>query len=188
MSAWPEFNNNGTVYDLSHLHPKTMEITREATDSHPSKDVRIFLSYSDHCFTDHHGEDDSWIYTNAQGYKTRYFCRERYRYSFEIDNILQRVFRDNVYIKRTMNEKKEQFFYLDVNTLFCDFRLFLEIEKHHKQDHDIWMKVVSAHPEKPYANPVGGDYFKVWRVMDARQSNIELPPRKNGRRGRGRGR
>ena len=103
MSAWPEFNNNGTVYDLSHLHPKTMKITREATDSHPSKDVRIFLSYSDHCFTDHYGEDDSWIYTNAQGYKTRYFCRERYEYSFEIDNILKRVFRDNVYITRTMN-------------------------------------------------------------------------------------
>lgn len=178
MKNWPNFTNNGTVYDLSHLDSKSTIVTREASGDNPEKSVSIFLSYSDHCFTDHYGEDDSWIYTQAKGYKQRYFCRERHQYSFEIDNVLQRMFQENVLLRRTHNDKREQFFHLDGRTLYNDYRLFLEIKKHHNQDHDIWMKVISAYPEKAYASPVGGDPFKIWRVIDAKQKNIDLPKKR----------
>lgn len=176
MNKWPPFENSGTKYDLSHLDARSIIVHREASDEHPEKTVRIFIKYSDHCFTDHHGDDESWVYPYTLGTKERYFSKERHEYSLELPKVILRLFHENLYLKRTFNDRREQFFHLDGKTLFLDYRVFLEINKFKNESHDIWIKVISAYPENNFANSVGGDRsFRIWRIIDARMDEAALP-------------
>ena len=177
MGAWQTFKVDGKSYDLSHFDNFNFNYTRDATDTHPAKNIRFLVSFGHHCFTSHIG-DDAWIYPHAGG-NPRYFCPIRNELSREIPKILSDVVASNPFIKKTFVEHREQFFYLEKNVNNIDYRLFLEISKANKPFADIRLKVASAYPEESYSKPVGyTDIFSFWRVVDSRLEGTKLPTKK----------
>ena len=178
MGAWTAFEVDGQSYDLGHFDNYTFSHTREATGTHPEKEVRFLVSFGHHCFTSHIGDDDKWLYPHVGG-KPRYFCPIRYELSKEIPQILQDLAANNPFMKKTFVQHREQFFYLEKNVNGIDYRLFIEISKANKTFADIRLKIASAYPEESYAQSVGyTDTFSFWRVVDARLEGTALPTKK----------
>jgi len=124
MARWDDFKIDGTTYDLSHLNNMTFEHVRTATQTHPEKRTKIILSFSHHCFTDHHGEH---IYPHSMD--ERYFCVDQYSHSKMLPELIPDILNRNKYVKRTFNARREQFFYLEESRMDIDYRLFLEVQK-----------------------------------------------------------
>lgn len=178
MGAWQNFEVDGQLYDLSHLDNFNFSHTRHATGAHPAKTTRFLVSFSHHCFTSHIGDKDNWLYPYANG-KPRYFCPKRNELSKQIPQILRDVATNDVYLKKTFIEHREQFYYLERNLDNIDYRLFIEVSKANKPFADIRLKVASAYPEETYAVPVGyTDTFNFWRVVDARLEDKKLPSKR----------
>lgn len=184
MYSWPAFQHNGKTYSLSHLDSKVITITRAATEKCSEQKLKAFLTYGDHCFTNHHGQGDDWIYRESEGRKERYFCLDRYEYSKALPTLIPSLIADNPYIQRIITRhRREQFYYLETHLLDVNYRLFLEFSKSNHPDSDIRIKAISAYEEASWAESVGkGDHFKVWSVIDARINGRQLESK--SRRGR----
>lgn len=181
--SWRPFEHDGVVYELDHLNSSVITVTREAAEQYPERQLKVFLSYGDHCFTGHHGESDEWIYPYAKGQADRYFCSDRYEYSKHLPDLVPKLIDENVYILKTFNKHREQFFHLETRYLGIDYRLFLEVSKSNRGDSDVRIKVVSAYEQEVWSNPVTGQgRFKFWSVIDARLQDKELVVKE--RRGR----
>lgn len=181
MHEWPEFTLGEKSYDLTHLNGIVITVPRPSTDNHNAKEIGIYISYGDHCFTDHHGKEDS-LYP-AKGYKDRYFCHERYTLSKTLPEYIPDLLKNNPYLGRTFLERKEQFFYVESEYMGVTYRLFLDIDKSNHPDSDIRVKIVSAYEEGKYSTPVMADgWFKFFRIAEARIEDTALAERKSGRR------
>jgi hypothetical protein len=90
MTKWPAFKIKDDVYDLTHLNSDIITISREATTTFPQRSHSVFLSFNDHCFTEHFNEDDDddWVYHFSKGQVPRYFCKNRYECSKLLPNLL----------------------------------------------------------------------------------------------------
>lgn len=183
MHEWPEFTLGEKTYDLTHLNGSVITVPHSGTENHDAKDITIYLSYGDHCFTEHYGEDDS-LYP-AKGYKERFFCQERYNLSKNLPEYIPGLLSGNPYLGRTFLEKKEQFFYVESEYMGVTYRLFLDIDKSNHPDSDIRVKIVSAYEEDHYSEKVKADgWFKFFRIAEARMEDTALAERKAGRRAR----
>lgn len=171
MQSWISFKKDEKVYDLTHLDQQSFEFTRENGNK-----LKILLDFSHHCFTGHIGEDD-WIYPHASD--ERYFCEIRYNLSKNLPDYINSLLDQNPYFLRTFLEHREQFYYLENEFHGETYRLFIEISCPTKNYADVRINIRSAYHEEPYAAPVSGDqWFKLWRVIDARLSGTQLPKRK----------
>lgn len=174
MARWDDFKIDGTIYDLSHLNNMTFDHVRAATSTHPEKTTKIILSFSHHCFTDHQGDH---IYPHDTD--ERYFCVNRYGHSKMLPELIPDILNRNEYVKRTFNEHREQFFYLEESRMNIDYRLFLEVHKSTSKNADIRIDVRSAYEPAPYSRQVTGNAdFKILRVIDARLEAKELPKKR----------
>lgn len=173
MTYWQPFKLKNIAYDLSHLDNSRHTHTRAATETHPEKKVSFLLTYTNHCFTDHYGEEGNLYHTARDG-KQRFFCTQRYQLSKNLPDLIKKILTEDPYMKMTFSEHREQFFYLEDKRLEVDYRLFLELSK---LDHtsDVRIKVASAYPPDSYAKSVGYQTsYKLWRVIDARMEGIQL--------------
>lgn len=87
IKKWNSFNNNGIIYDLSHLNYHTIDFI----DKERSKEYKVYVSYSHHCFTKENfifsdSENEVLIYPSPKD--KRPFNFERYYLSFKIKKIL----------------------------------------------------------------------------------------------------
>lgn len=176
MLIWPTFTDRLGVYDLSHLNAHVFIATRAASGAYPARSVRIFVSYSNHCFTNHfadEGKDDGSIYLHAGD--GRYFCEDRYKGSLVLPGLIPELIEKNILLGRAVKERRETFFYLEERRMDRDFRIFMKIERSNHPDSDIRLIITSCHPEETWAAPVGAQgRFNIWRVMDAKLSGKVL--------------
>lgn len=88
---WNAFNHQGTVYDLSHLHPFELLIVQPATAKDPERPYRFRVAFSLHCFTQSivDGDDPALAYRDNR--ETRTFCFTRYRLSRYLPDIIQGI-------------------------------------------------------------------------------------------------
>lgn len=173
--SWTNFSRNGVTYDLAHLDTVKFKYTRPASEHTDAKQICILMSFSEHCFTDHHGEDESWIYSNAKSSGERYFCQKRYGLSKHLPDLIRELLDQNAYVLLTFMRHREQFFYLEDEYRGETYRVFLEVSAPKANYSDIRIDVKSAYDEKPWDKPVSGSVrYRLWRVIDARLEGIPL--------------
>lgn len=111
MIAWTPFTHNGKQYDLSHVHPFTMEVIQAATKGKPERTYKINVSFSLHCFTIKDFSEEGLEYSDNR--ETRYFCFRRYELSKLLPDIIGRIGgmkcyhtgHSNYFIVETVNEE-----------------------------------------------------------------------------------
>jgi hypothetical protein len=176
MRVWPSIEVDGIEYTFEHLKGKEFSYTRPATEKYPAKVTRFYIEYGDHCFTEHYGEVE---YTHGNRTKPRYFCKTRYEHSKNIFELIKKVIGENVFMKRTFNEHREQFFYLEEHYGLIEYRLFLEVSKSNHPNSDVRIKIVSAYEPRPESDPIGGnDWFKFLSIVDSRINGTKLQKRR----------
>lgn len=179
MPVWKSFVIDKQIYDLSHLDYQEFTAKREQTETHPLQEVKFFMSFSDHCFTDHYGENDNWIYRHATSPKDRYFCLNRYHHSKGLPSIIPQMINENPYIGRYYNQTKEQFFHVDQKFHDVTYRIFFDISKNNspRATTDLRIKILSAYEPRTTQElkpiPSSG-YFKMWKIIDSRLDGIPL--------------
>ena len=183
MAVWKKFIIDKNGYDLSHLNHLSFEVQRPATETHPTNNVSFFLSFSDHCFTDHFGPSDDWIYTHAKSREQRYFCPNRYEHSKNLPTLIPQIIQNNPYIGKTKLGHREQFFYLEEKILNVDYRIFFEINKNTSPNATTDMRINIASAYEPRSTlefkSVGtSGHHKMWSVIDAKLSGTPLPDKK----------
>ena len=183
MPTWKNFIIGEDKYDLSHLDYQTFTVSKPKTDSAPEKEVSFFMSFSDHCFTDHFGPSDSWIYPHAKSKTDRYFCPIRYGHSKHLPAIIPDIINQNPFVGRTFLEHREQFFHIDLNRLDVTYRIFFEISKNQSPVASTYLRIniLSAYEPRREQEmkpiPRNGS-FKMWHIIDARLSGFKLPNKK----------
>lgn len=88
---WKSITIDGTVYDLSHLHPLEMKFTVPAKDGKPEINYKVIVEFSLHCFTE--GIPVGTVAPKERTYsdnrETRLFCPRRYELSKLLPDIVQ---------------------------------------------------------------------------------------------------
>jgi hypothetical protein len=177
MTKRSPFSVQDKIYSFSHLENKIFNFTRPESGDLEARTTKILLSYSDHCFTDHFGEDDHFY--SKEGVEDRYLCPLRYKLSLGLPDLIKKIVSSNPYIGRTYSKgRREQFFYVEEHYKDETYRMFLEFSPLRNSKNiieGIRIDVKSAYDEKPHASRVSVDkHFRVWRVVDARIEKIKL--------------
>jgi len=179
MTFWPPFQINGVIYTLDHLRASTIVAVRPASDDFPTRKLRIFVVYTDHCFTAHQAESELWVYPYAPGKHQRYFCPQRHSYSFRLPELINKLINENALLGRTLHQHQETFYYLETHYMGVDYCLFFEITKNKHPVGDIRLKVMTSYPREKWAGPVGvNGWFSFWHIFDARMKGLKLPTRR----------
>jgi len=90
MIRWRPFEHQGRVYDLTHLHPKTLVYEQAAKGDKPSRRYTVDVAFGLHCFTRRIEEarerDTALIY--ADNREARIFDFRRYQLSRLLPEII----------------------------------------------------------------------------------------------------
>src|SRR5208282_2728275 len=90
MIRWRPFTHQGKVYDLTHLHPRTVVYEQAAKGDKPSRRYTVDVIFGLHCFTHRIEEadqpDKALLY--ADNRETRTFDFRRYRLSHLLPEII----------------------------------------------------------------------------------------------------
>lgn len=179
MTSWLPFEINGATYTFEHLRASTLISVRPASNDFPARRLRIFIIYSDHCFTAHQAESELWIYPHAAGKHPRYFCRERYSCSLRLPELITKLIKENTLLGRVIHQHNESFYYLEEHFMGVDYCLFFEITKNNHPENDIRLKVKTGYPKEKWASAVSiNSNFSFWAIFDARMKGLKLPVRR----------
>ncbi len=111
MIAWAPFTYQGTTYDLSHLHPKLIEVVQPASGDKPARTYKIQLIYSLHTFTRgvKAGEepDKELLYCDSR--ECRVFDFQRYALSARLPEIVQ-----GLQVRKCYHSGKGNFFVIEL--------------------------------------------------------------------------
>jgi hypothetical protein len=88
---WPSFKHAGTVYDLTHLHPRTLRFELPAEGKNPAKRYDVIVLFGLHCFTRglRSGEVVNPTSVYPDSYETRIFDVNRYEHSLRLLEVIQ---------------------------------------------------------------------------------------------------
>ena len=93
MIAWSAFTHQGNAYDLSHLHPFSMDVRQPAKGNKPERVYPVHVAFSLHCFT--YGDTSSQPQTPDLAYsdsrETRWFSFDRYALSKRLPDIIKSI-------------------------------------------------------------------------------------------------
>jgi hypothetical protein len=87
---WSNFENDGTTYDLKHLHPCTLQFERPADEKKPAAVFNVDVIFGLHCFSREipaGAYDRKLIYSDAR--ESRLFDFERYELSKRLPAIIE---------------------------------------------------------------------------------------------------
>lgn len=87
---WNNFEYEGEVFDLSHLHPRTLQFERPAQGDKPAVIFTVDVIFSLHCFTHELSSCAyDWKLTYSDTRETRLFDFERYELSKRLPEIIE---------------------------------------------------------------------------------------------------
>ena len=173
MIKHENFKKGEITFNLGHLDGHVFKITRQATETHPEKNINVWITFSNHCFTGHFAknDDEEWIYPST----SRYFCPVRYEHSKHLPALIPYLINENIHLLKTNYKHKEQFYHLNTTYLDINYSVFLEIDKSTSPKSDLRIKVVSAYEQDDWANKVSGKArFKFWSIIEARLTGVKL--------------
>lgn len=132
MIRWKAFNHNGNVYDLSHLHPVTVQYEQPSKGNNPVRVFTVDVCFGLHCFTEGYSEiTDSHPLSYGDSRETRLFDFNRYELSKKLPEIIKELNKrscmhtghGNFFIIEIVNsegEKAEYEVYFDVKKVNSD--------------------------------------------------------------------
>ena len=106
---WTPFEHDGKTYDLSHLHPFHLVLTRPATGKLTEESFSFDVIFSHHCFTKtiKDGDDPALKYGDSR--EDRTFCFARYQLSHQLPNIVREIHQ-----KRCSHTRHGNFFFVEL--------------------------------------------------------------------------
>ena len=133
---WQPFEHAGQVFDLSHLDSFEHRFVQTAEPEKPERTYRVFVHFSDHCFTQ--GDETDAVYPTKTT-APRSFNDLRWKLSFYLPNIIKTLMNrhvshtdhQNFFTIEIMNENGEQFDYdvfFEVRRAENDKRLHLVVQ------------------------------------------------------------
>jgi hypothetical protein len=121
---WAAFQHDGRIYDLSHLHPRTLQFERPATENLPTVIFKVDVTFGQHCFSrglPRVGTHDKALEC-TDGRETRLFDFERWELSKRLPEIIQTL--DE---RKCRNTGQGNFFTIEIVT-----------ESGRKRDYDVF--------------------------------------------------
>ena len=94
---WKPYTHHGQVFDLSHLYDFEHTYIQAATAKDSQKQFRVFISFTNHCFTDSYNQDGH-LEPYQSGNSPRYFNAKRWQYSIQLPDMLKGLTRASVYV------------------------------------------------------------------------------------------
>jgi hypothetical protein len=129
MIKWNPFVYEGEVYDLGHLHPKSITYKQEAKDGKPERVYKVEVSYGLHCFTrgikDGEKPEKSLLYSDSR--ESRVFDFQRYKLSEYLPSII-----DKLHETRCHHTGKGNFFVIEMVTEdgeHVDYEMYFQASK-----------------------------------------------------------
>lgn len=97
MILWTPFNHNNVVYNLDHLHPKTVTFVQPAKGNLPEQTYVVDVEFGLHCFTRERKDTDdiALIYSDAR--EQRVFDFHRYDLSKHLPDVVDALHRRKCY-------------------------------------------------------------------------------------------
>ncbi|MBY7902426.1 hypothetical protein KW459_16070 [Vibrio fluvialis] len=127
--SWTGFTIDGRFYDLTHLQTSTFEVSIDG------KSVKLYVSYSSHCFTDEKGHGPQIIKRER-----RHWSHERYERSKDLPAIMQHKLLEH-YAIPYQSRGGESYHVLEVH----DYAIFFSVTKPSDSDNELKIKVNSAY-------------------------------------------
>jgi hypothetical protein len=93
MISWQPFRHQNRVYDLSHLHPRTITFTQAAKGDKAERTYTVNVVFGLHCFTrglkENEQPDPALCYSDSR--ETRIFDFERFELSRRLPAIIENL-------------------------------------------------------------------------------------------------
>jgi len=109
MIRWKPFAHNNVVYNLDHLHPKTVTFIQPAKENVPERTYTVDIEFGLHCFTCERkdGDDLALIYSDAR--EQRLFDFYRYNLSKQLPDVV-----DTLHKRKCYHTKHGNFFTIEI--------------------------------------------------------------------------
>ncbi|RKD75782.1 hypothetical protein [Kushneria marisflavi] len=145
------------TYDLSHLHPDSLELVIPAKGKNPERRFSIAIAYGLHCFTrkpnkDEQVPDDYWYQDSRE---KRVFCLMRWELSYQLPDIIRTLGR-----RKCLHTKGEEFVTIEMvyHGREIEYAVFFTVTKGDKSGADINLFINSGHErynKLQYTKPIG---------------------------------
>ncbi len=121
---WRPFISGQDIYDLCHLHPKTVTFAQEAKPGKLARAYLVEVIFSLHCFTRgvRHGEIPDRALCYSDGRETRVFDMQRYHLSHNLPAIVESLAR-----RRCYHTGRGNFFTIEIVDPNTDTKLEYEV-------------------------------------------------------------
>lgn len=115
MIRWVPFQYDGTTYDLSHLHPRSVIFRQAAADGKPEREYAVQVIFGLHCFTRNpkNGEpapEPALWYSDSR--ESRIFDFGRYELSKQLPGVIEQLLERKCY-----HSGKGNFFVVELVTV-----------------------------------------------------------------------
>lgn len=155
---WNPFTHSGQEYDLSHLHPFSMEVLQPAQGDKPERIYGVDVIFSLHCFTRsvQEGDDETLAYSDNR--ETRTFCFDRYKYTQYLPAVIRKINERTCY-----QTGKGNFLTIEILTdenEQVEYEIYFEASKSGKKPARVNLYVQSA-----YVRDQGREYRKTRRKI-----------------------
>ena len=148
LTKWRDFVHAGEVYELSHLHPVTMNYAVAGTKDKPACDYIADVIFSTHCFTwgPKPGEeyDRQMVYADSHP-ELRVFDPRRYKLSKHLPDVIPHLLK-----KKCIKTGHGNFFTIEVvneNGAIVEYDVFFIASKSSKPN------VVNVYIQSAYVRP-----------------------------------
>lgn len=144
---------NGQVYDFAHLEPFTFTVHSVRS----GRDLRIRVTFSNHCFTRGHDEvtDPRGIPIIRDGRRLRVFCAVRYRLSFKLRVVIEGLQASSARVHET-SAGRNWCYSLRVEDPDGPYHIFFEVRRagaEQRQWQELNLVVESAYHQGDRAGP-----------------------------------
>ena len=130
---WIDFEYDGNKYDLSHLHPRTLQFVRAAQGKEPAVEYQVDVIFSLHCLSIETlpGSDPKLLYSDSR--ETRTFDFERYELSKRLPAIIESLSR-----RKCFQTDRSDFVTVEVireDATIANYHVFFTVSRATKRGH-----------------------------------------------------
>jgi hypothetical protein len=131
---WQAFVHDGTTYDLTHLHPHTLQFERPAQEKKPAVVFNVDVIFGLHCFSREIPTDTynhALVYSDAR--ESRLFDFERYDLSKQLPAIIESLSQ-----RKCFQTDRSDFVTVDVigaDATIVNYHVYFTVSKATKKGH-----------------------------------------------------
>lgn len=146
--SWPAFVHNGVRYELNHLDSFEHVYEKPAQGDKPAVEYRVFVYFSDHCFTERQkpGDDPLLKYPHSPPAKPRTFDVARYELSKKLPDLVR-----NLMGRKCFHTYHGNYFIIEITThegVRVEYEVYFKPYRE-QSDRQLRLVIESAFPRDP---------------------------------------